>query len=432
MATIALLTLLLLLAASPPAKSDIDLQQEARDADFIDELPNQPETANFRQYSGYILVNQKVERQSFYYFVEAEGHNPTSKPLILYIINHAPDRPGSSLLPAFEQVGPYTISDDGQTLKSNPYSWNKFANVVFAEVIGLGFYLSNNPQDMYSTYDLRVMTEMYQFLVEWLARFPAYKNADVYIAGQSYIGIIGPLIGRYILLMNEKTQGSPHINIKGLLMGNPQLDEGILFYLRMEANYRMNIFSNEINEDYRKMCSYHNKNKTAYMLCLSPLSEAVKLEEALDENNVYAKICPVDPTTVESDTFISSVYNCVQQYVAGYLNIPLVQTFMHVREPTWGAAIWQPSGVLDPESFIPSAVFLRSMAYNISSSWRPWFDDGVQVAGYTETYADGKLQFATVRGAGRKAMADQPRRTFILAETFLANGNLPGSKYVMS
>lgn len=52
-------------------------------ADRIASLPGQP-AVSFRQYSGYINVDEKQERSYFYYFVEAETE-AASKPLVLWL-----------------------------------------------------------------------------------------------------------------------------------------------------------------------------------------------------------------------------------------------------------------------------------------------------------------------------------------------------------
>lgn len=52
-------------------------------SDRIASLPGQP-AVEFRQYSGYINVDEKQQRSYFYYFVEAET-DPASKPLVLWL-----------------------------------------------------------------------------------------------------------------------------------------------------------------------------------------------------------------------------------------------------------------------------------------------------------------------------------------------------------
>ncbi|KAK2450704.1 serine carboxypeptidase [Trifolium repens] len=68
----------------------------------------------------------------------------------------------------------------------------------------------------------------------------------------------------------------------------------------------------------------------------------------------------------------------------------------------------------DQDSLIPligTRSLLQGLAKEIgltSEDYRPWFD-GLQVAGWTQTYGDN-LTFATTRGAGHATPTSQPRR----------------------
>lgn len=51
--------------------------------DLITKLPGQPDVS-FRQFSGYIDVDEKAGRSAFYYFVEAEK-DPMNQPLTIWL-----------------------------------------------------------------------------------------------------------------------------------------------------------------------------------------------------------------------------------------------------------------------------------------------------------------------------------------------------------
>ena len=51
--------------------------------DLISALPGQPPVA-FRQFSGYVPVDDENQRALFFYFAEAE-EDPLSKPLVLWL-----------------------------------------------------------------------------------------------------------------------------------------------------------------------------------------------------------------------------------------------------------------------------------------------------------------------------------------------------------
>lgn len=59
---------------------DVSAQQEA---DRVIKLPGQPEV-KFKQYAGYVTVNESHGRALFYWFFEASS-NPEEKPLLLWL-----------------------------------------------------------------------------------------------------------------------------------------------------------------------------------------------------------------------------------------------------------------------------------------------------------------------------------------------------------
>ncbi|MBA0814997.1 hypothetical protein Gohar_020776, partial [Gossypium harknessii] len=60
--------------------SDVLRQQEA---DRVVELPGQP-AVEFKQYAGYVTVNESHGRALFYWFFEATS-KPEKKPLLLWL-----------------------------------------------------------------------------------------------------------------------------------------------------------------------------------------------------------------------------------------------------------------------------------------------------------------------------------------------------------
>ncbi|KAG4203988.1 hypothetical protein ERO13_A04G020500v2 [Gossypium hirsutum] len=89
--------------------------------DLISKLPGQPDV-NFRQFAGYIEVDENVDGRSlFYYFVEAEK-DPLTQPLTIWLTGG----PGcSSVGDAFGSVGPFIVTKDAHGLQTNSFSWNK-------------------------------------------------------------------------------------------------------------------------------------------------------------------------------------------------------------------------------------------------------------------------------------------------------------------
>jgi len=114
--------LVLLLAASAAAAA-VATGTADQESDRIRELPGQPPNVEFSQYSGYVTVNPARGRALFYWLVEAVPAAGPIAPLVLWLNGG----PGCSSVGygASEEVGPFRIRPDGQTLYLNPNSWNK-------------------------------------------------------------------------------------------------------------------------------------------------------------------------------------------------------------------------------------------------------------------------------------------------------------------
>ena len=117
--------------------------QARADAINIDELPGLDYDPGFRQFSGYLPVDDDHGRHLFYWYVESQGV-PTDDPVVLWTNGG----PGCSGLLGFgTEMGPYFISRDG-TLSPNPFSWNKVASVLYIEQpAGTGFSYSDTEAD---------------------------------------------------------------------------------------------------------------------------------------------------------------------------------------------------------------------------------------------------------------------------------------------
>lgn len=186
-------------------------------SDRILNLPGIPADMTFKQYSGFLdgLSGHKVH----YWLVESEN-NPSTDPLLLWL-NGGPG--SSSLMGLFEENGPFRVSKDSQTLSRNPYSWNKFANVLYLESpIGVGYsYAYNNTNIQYD--DVTTAQENYAALKSFFKAYPQYKTYDFYTTGESYAGVYLP--GLAALLVKGIKSGDININYKGVSIGNGVIDK---------------------------------------------------------------------------------------------------------------------------------------------------------------------------------------------------------------
>lgn len=92
---------------------------------------------------------------------------------------------------------------------------------------GVGFSYSNNSSDYNVTGDVSTARDSYTFIVNWLERFPEYKNRDFFIAGESYAGHYVPQLTQ-LILHNNKFRNHTIINLKGITVSDDRVN---MFFL---------------------------------------------------------------------------------------------------------------------------------------------------------------------------------------------------------
>lgn len=204
----------------------IDYNNPVRSAaeDEMKSLPGLNYSLNFKHYSGYVRADDGDSANLFfhYWFVESQS-NPDKDPIVLWL-NGGPGC--SSMLGLMTELGPYTITDEGQVVK-NPYAWNKRANVVFLESpagVGFSYALDGNT----NTNDDATAKHNHQALRNFFEKFPQYKNRPLYLTGESYGGVYLPTLA--VLVDADET-----MNLKGVGIGNGYLDatklsESLIFF----------------------------------------------------------------------------------------------------------------------------------------------------------------------------------------------------------
>jgi len=122
---------------------------------------------------------------------------------------------------AASELGPLRVVSQGAELKFNEYAWNKEANLLFLESpVGVGFSYTNKSSDLDNLNDVFVAEDSYSFLVNWLQRFPEYKDREFYIAGESYAGHYVPQLAELVYERNKDKKGKSNINLKGFIEHN--------------------------------------------------------------------------------------------------------------------------------------------------------------------------------------------------------------------
>ncbi|KAG7610121.1 Alpha/Beta hydrolase fold [Arabidopsis suecica] len=450
----------------------------AQRADRVKELPGQP-PVKFRQYAGYVTVNETHGRALFYWFFEAT-QNPSKKPVLLWLNGG----PGCSSIGfgAAEELGPFFPQNSSQPkLKLNPYSWNKAANLLFLESpVGVGFSYTNTSRDIKQLGDTVTARDSYNFLVNWFKRFPQYKSHDFYIAGESYAGHYVPQLSELIYKENKIASKKDFINLKGLMIGNALLDDETDQKGMIEYAWDHAVISDALYEKVNKNCDF--KQKLVTKECNDALDEYFDVYKILDMYSLYAPKCV--PTSTNSSISHSVAGNrplpafrsvlrprlishnegwrrmaagydpCASEYTEKYMNRKDVQEALHANVtnisypwthcsdtvsfwsdapasmlPTLrtlvsaGLRVWVFSGDTDGRIPVTATRYsLKKLGLKIVQDWTPWYTK-LQVGGWTVEY-DG-LMFVTVRGAGHQVPTFKPREALQLIHHFLGNKKLP-------
>ena len=130
--------------------------------ELITDLPGLDATINFKQYSGYITVDETKNTRLFYWLVDSQS-NATTDPLVLWL-NGGPGC--SSLGGFFGELGPF-YSKPNKKLGINEQSWNKVANMLFLEApAGVGFSKTDSPitynDEVTATYSMKFLVKFFQ------------------------------------------------------------------------------------------------------------------------------------------------------------------------------------------------------------------------------------------------------------------------------
>ncbi|CAN1248366.1 Serine carboxypeptidase-like 25 [Linum perenne] len=444
-------------------KSGGEAEEEEEEEDRISELPGQPKV-KFKQYSGYVTVDEVAGRALFYWLTEvpASSH-PSSKPLVVWLNGG----PGCSSVAygASEEVGPFRINNTASGLYLNKYSWNSVANILFLETpAGVGFSYSNHSSDLLDTGDIRTATDSLQFLLHWLDRFPRYKDRQLFLTGESYAGHYVPQLARQILLHN-KISNNPFINVGNAVTDNYYDNLGTVTYWWSHAMISDSSYRKLINS-----CNFRKEKESDE--CESSYSYAMDQEFGnIDQYNIYAPPCNRSDGTTTRHSIrlphlprhhkitrqLSGYDPCTEKYAEIYYNRPDVQRALHanttnldykwtscseVLNRNWndtevsilpiyrqmiaaGVRVWVFSG--DVDSVVPVTATRYSLAQlklPTEVAWYPWYVNK-QVGGWTEVYKG--VTFATVRGAGHEVPLFKPKAALQLLKSFLKGKPLPKS-----
>ncbi|GMT13861.1 hypothetical protein PFISCL1PPCAC_5158, partial [Pristionchus fissidentatus] len=192
----------------------------------VSHLPGAPLLPEFPLYSGFLNGSSDGNCRIFYVLCEAIRVDPSSAPLIIWF-QGGPG--GSSLHGLFTENGPYRVTEEGNVLTFNEFSWNQYANVLYLESpAGVGF--SSNADGTLTLNDLAAAELNFNAIKDFLTRVHSrYSTRVFYLSGQSYAGAYVPFLARRIL--NGISSGElSNANFNGFAIGNPVF-ENISRYL---------------------------------------------------------------------------------------------------------------------------------------------------------------------------------------------------------
>ncbi|XP_009586680.1 serine carboxypeptidase-like 42 [Nicotiana tomentosiformis] len=436
--------------------------------DLVENLPGQPKVG-FRQYAGYVDVDEKAGRSLFYYFVEAEK-DADKLPLTLWLNGG----PGCSSIGggAFTELGPFFPRGDGRGLRRNTKSWNKASNLLFIESpAGVGWSYSNTSSD-YTCGDDSTAKDMLTFMIRWYAKFSELKSKPLFLTGESYAGHYIPQLANVILDYNKQSNDFK-FNLKGVAIGNPllRLDRDVPAVYEYYWSHGM--ISDEIYLRIKEHCNFDDYEFPV------PHNEPISCNQAIDEAykiisdyiNVYDVILDVCyPSIVQQELRLHKqvtkmsvgVDVCMTSERYFYFNLPEVQKALHANRTNlpyeWSMCsdvlnysqsdgdtdmlpslkniiqhdvpLWIFSG--DQDSVVPligSRTLVRELANDLNLkttvAYGAWFHKG-QVGGWQVEYGH-KLTFATVRGAAHMVPYAQPSRALHLFSSFVHGRRLPNA-----
>ncbi|EES19075.2 hypothetical protein BDA96_09G056800 [Sorghum bicolor] len=448
---------------SPASTSD------QRDADRVARLPGQPESPSVSQFSGYVTVNQRNGRALFYWFFEAQT-TPEEKPLLLWLNGG----PGCSSIGygAASELGPLRVVRRGAALEFNEYAWNKEANLLFLESpVGVGFSYTNTSSDLDKLDDDFVAEDAHSFLVNWLERFPEYRDREFYIAGESYAGHYVPQLAELVYDRNKDKEGKTYINLKGFIVGNPITNYYYDSKGLAEYAWSHSVVSDEIYDRIKKYCDFKNFNWSDD--CNAVMDIVYSQYDEIDIYNIYVPKCLLNQSSASSENhapfkndqekfrrrvrMFSGYDPCYSSYAEDYFNKKEVQKAFHANVISeslpvkWhvcsdpilnsynfsvfsvlpiysklikaGMRVWLYSGDADGRvPVIGSRYCVEALKLPMKTQWQPWYLDK-QVAGrFVEYYG---MSMVTIRGAGHLVPLNKPAEGLTLINTFLRGEQLP-------
>ncbi|KAG1341811.1 serine carboxypeptidase-like 18 [Cocos nucifera] len=437
----------------------------------ITHLPGFHGTLPFYLETGYVKVDEVNDAQLFYYFIKSE-RKPDEDPLVVWLTGG----PGCSAFSGLVyEIGPLKFDVAGYTeglpsLVYHPYSWTKVCSIIFLDSpVGTGFSYSS-VEKSYETGDTKAARQVHTFLKKWLIDHPEFLSNLLYIGGDSYSGIIVPVVAQEIAKGDQDGDELPY-NLKGYLVGNPSTDEKFDNGAFVPYAHGMGLISDELYESTKKSCGgeYASPRNEQCANHLQSINECI---EGINTAHILEPLCPFaspKPSMVaaysrrllkedvkefpllksdlalecrtsgyllsycwaDNDTVREALNiheGTVQHWQRCNYGLPYAHDIpsslkFHLNLTSRGYRALVYSGDHDMAvPFVGTQAWIRSLNFSIVDDWRPWSADG-QVAGFTRTYSNN-LTFATVKGGGHTAPEYRPKECLVMLQRWLSGAPL--------
>ncbi|KAI7733877.1 hypothetical protein M8C21_013933, partial [Ambrosia artemisiifolia] len=329
-------------------------------------------------------------------------------------------------------------------------SLTKVASIIFLDQpAGSGFSYGKT-QEAYIMNDTLSSIHAYDFMKKWLVDHPKFLNNPLYLGGDSYSGILVPMIVQEIY--NDRSGD---------------------YNSQIEFAHNMALLSDAIYESTKEHChgDYFNVDPNNF-LCIHDLQvvdkclERIKMAQILEPNCLISNPLTSDP--FRSDLPQVQTRLCREDnyiYTYAWANRRDVREALHIHEE-FGDIEWVQCNTSLKFSFsketisythnVQSSVgyhrrltkrkcraliysgdhdmavpylstlnWIQSLNMSLVDAWRPWFVNE-QVAGYTKKYSKGdyNLTFATVKGGGHTAPEYKHKECLSMLKMWIANGTI--------
>ncbi|PKI53782.1 hypothetical protein CRG98_025788 [Punica granatum] len=418
---------------------------------IVEYLPGYPGKLPFKLETGYISVE---DSELFYYFIESQG-NPKEDPILLWLTGG----PGcSSFHCLIYQIGPMEFDIENYAgglprLQPYEYAWTKTASIIFLDSpVGTGFSYSTTAEGWYTS-DSKSASQAYQFLRKWMVAHPQYLALQLIIGGDSYSGMIVPVVTKYVVDGKIFSAGI-FVLILGYIVGSPRTDSVIDENSKIVFAYRMALISDELYEAAKKSCKENYVNvDPSNTKCTATLEIIERCVKDIYKNNILEPKCVFASPKMDPEVGHRSVLEKPAEFILSPPRIPDLwcRNFNYAMSYWWSNDIQvqkalnvRPGTVLDWKRCnkslaytkdVPSVVYVHkelsklglellvecgdrdmvvpyvgtvnwitSLNLTVVNDWRSWLVDG-QIAGYTKKYSEHgfRLTYTTIKGAGHPA-----------------------------